>query len=513
MEQINPNLSRSIGVLLHPTALPGNSVCGNFGSAARTWLKLLARNGIGVWQLLPLAPTDSTGSPYSSPSSFALNPWFLDVNDLVDEGVLPSQALLEVPVSGRENLSSVDFKLADLRSEWIGHSLRENWACQSSQLHDSFDLWCNQQFWLEDYVLFVELRRQHQNLPWWKWPEQLAVHNQSTLTEWTANHQNALLEHRLLQWHLDRQWQALRGLSRELGIIIFGDLPFYVSKDSADVWSNRELFSIQPSGVLDIQSGVPPDYFSTTGQLWGTPVYRWKYHQETKFEWWRSRIARQWELFDLLRLDHFRALDSYWAVSGNKETAQEGDWKPSPGEDLLKLLRKDCEGNLPLVAEDLGLITPEVHALREKFCLPGMKILQFAFDGDPENPYLPENIIGPNWVVYTGTHDNPTTLGWWEALDVETKESVLEKFNDYAHSPVWKLIDIGLATEAFLVIAPVQDLLCLNDYARFNTPGTVGNNWVWRLSDFDSCLDSVLRRYGERGRFWGRTSDLSFGLI
>ena len=505
MEKDIPFLKRSIGVLLHPTALPTSSYCGTFGAPARKWLNLLSKNGIGVWQFLPLAPPDSTGSPYSSPSGFSFNPCFLDLDDLIEDGYLSTSTLNDLSIDNNEKVDFLDFELADRRTQLIGKALRIDWLKQNPYKHSAFKSWCRKEsFWIEDHVTFMALRKEYLGLPWWEWPTENSSYNLRAIWQWRLNHKSELLENRLIQWHLDRQWQDIRRLAKNLGILLFGDLPFYVSRDSVDVWRKRVLFSISPKGEMDIQSGVPPDYFSSTGQLWGTPVYFWPFHQITRFRWWRKRLRRNWAQFDLLRLDHFRALDSYWAVSGDQKTAENGSWQKSPGESLLKVLSKDCNGQLPLIAEDLGIITNEVKSLREKFLLPGMKILQFGFDGDTQNPYLPENIHGENWIVYSGTHDNPTTQGWWDRLDSSEKERILIRADSKIDSPVWKIIDLGLSTEAALVIIPLQDLLGLDDSARFNTPGTVNNNWKWRLNSFDDKLENALDYYAERGQAWGR---------
>ncbi len=510
----NKGKARTLGVLLHPSALPSSPVCGNFGEAARSWLYKLAENQIGVWQFLPLAPTDRTGSPYSSPSSFALNPCFLDANDLVSEGFIDSCAINQLPGFDEVKNSVVNLSLAENRSYVLGKVLREYWDKQDESRHFAFISWCQQQFWLEDHVAFMELRRQYKGRPWWEWEKNLSLHRSISLAKWRKKYKLNLLEHRLLQWHLHRQWDSLRSLAKDLGILLFGDMPFYVSRDSADVWSKRGLFSISPNGDMEIQSGVPPDYFSSTGQLWGTPVYSWPVHQFTRFRWWRSRFANQWNQVDLLRLDHFRALESFWAVPGNQKTAESGEWKKSPGNELLGLLRQDCGCNaLPLVAEDLGIITPEVEELRDSFMLSGMKVLQFAFDGNPQNPYLPENIKGKNWVVYTGTHDNPTTLEWWNSIDDQIRERVLERSDHQIYAPSWKLLEMGLASEANLVIAPLQDLLCLDAEARFNQPGVIGNNWIWRMESFDQPLDNALKGYCSRGNLWGRDLAGASGLL
>ena len=513
MSESSPNYARTIGVLLHPTALPLSPVIGGFGQPCREWIKALARNGIGVWQFLPLAPCDGTGSPYSSPSSFAFNSFFLDAKDLAKEGFISSTSIDSLPGANEISDDSVDFRLAERRSESLGRLLREAWSKQDSIRHHQFKVWCDQQFWLEDHVCFMELRRQYQGLPWWQWPKAFAFRNPISLYFWKRSNHKSLLEHRLIQWHLDRQWNVLKKLASDLGVLLFGDLPFYVSRDSADVWSKRSLFSILPGGELEEQSGVPPDYFSATGQLWGTPVYRWDYHRFTRFRWWRRRFTRHLQQVDLLRLDHFRALDSYWSVDGSKETAQDGVWKPSPGSDLLRLLQNDYGGQLPLVAEDLGVITSEVERLRDQFSLPGMKILQFGFDGNVNNPYLPENMHGDRWVIYTGTHDNPTTLSWWNSLDPDKREKITRISNCSIEAPGWKLIEIGLKTEARLFVAPLQDLLCLDDAARFNKPGTIKDNWNWRLNSFDSVLFGALKHYGKRGSNFGRSLEGASNLF
>ena len=514
MAQPTPPQPRSSGVLLHPTALPGSPVCGSFGEPSRRWINLLADHNIGVWQLLPLAPPDSTGSPYSSPSCFALNPWFLDAGDLQRDGFIHPETSntlpgADAPVSGVEQL---DFELADRRSSSLADALLDAWHQQDQSRHDSFDRWCKTQEWLEDHARFSVLHAQHQG-PWWSWPSDLAHHNTNALKSWSEEHANDLLRIKLQQWHLDRQWQAIRDLARQRGVLLFGDLPFYVSADSSDVWSHRNLFTIKENGELTTQSGVPPDYFSETGQLWGSPVYRWGRHRLTRFRWWRKRIARQRQLADLLRLDHFRALAAYWAVPGGDKTAQNGQWQASPGHSLLSKLRHDGGGFLPLIAEDLGVITPDVEALRDGFQLPGMKVLQFAFDGLADNPYLPENIEGRRWVVYTGTHDNPTTLGWWNRLDHDSRNRISARVHGEMEAPAWHLFDMAFATPAELVVAPLQDLLHLDDAARFNTPGTSEGNWSWRQPSFDGDLEGALKGYGERGSIWGRSRDGASALL
>ncbi len=506
--------ARSTGVLLHPTALPGSPVCGSFGEPSRRWIHLLANNNIGVWQILPLAPPDGTGSPYNSPSCFALNPWFLDADDLRRNGLISHEDLQKLPGSeeSSDNVGNLDLELVQRRSYGVADALLKGWAKQSKDRHQKFEIWCQQQPWLEDHAHFTVLHDQYREA-WWGWPEELARHNHKALRSWSERHKDEILRVKLQQWQLNQQWEVIRELARSKGILIFGDLPFYVSADSVDVWSNRHLFSVKENGELTTQSGVPPDYFSETGQLWGSPVYRWGRHRLTRFRWWRQRFSRQRQLADLLRLDHFRALAAYWAVPGQDKTAEKGQWQPSPGRSLLNKLRQDGKGQLPMVAEDLGVITPDVEALRDEFQLAGMKVLQFAFDGLNDNPYLPENIIGRRWVVYTGTHDNPTTLGWWNALDQDSRNRIGARVSGKVDSPAWQLLDMAFATSAELVIAPLQDLLHLDNTARFNTPGTSKENWNWRQKTFENELEGALKGYGERGSIWGRSRKGATELI
>ncbi len=488
-------MERNSGILLHPTSLPDSPICGTFGNPARVWLNDLHKCGIGVWQFLPLAPSDSLGSPYSSPSSFAFNPWFLDENDLVRDGFLSNN--LENFYSKPNNFDErVDFELADLRVKVLTSSLVKYWEKQNENVKKEFNIWCKEQFWLDDHSLFMELKVQNGNLPWWEWPENFANYNKKKLRNWKKDNEKKLLGHNLIQWHLDRQWQSIRELAKNLGVSLFGDVPFYVSKDSADVWSNRSLFSILTNSETYLQSGVPPDYFSETGQLWGNPVYRWSRHKANNFRWWRKRISRHLEQVDFLRLDHFRALEAFWAIPGQDQTAENGFWLPSPGQEVLGLIKKDCGGSLPLVAEDLGLITSKVQKLRDDYELAGMKILQFAFDGNLDNPYLPENIEDDNWIVYTGTHDNSTSLGWWREMEQGRKEQLKKRNIDYENFSSWELIRMGMETKAKLFVAPMQDLLNLDDDSRLNKPGTIENNWSWRLSSNKFDIKKYLQKFG-----------------
>lgn len=502
---------RQCGVLLHPTSLPAASGCGTLGAAARDWVALLGREGVGVWQLLPVAPPDGTGSPYSSPSGSALNPWLLDADDLVDGGFLTATQRQELPAASTSD--RLEPQQASRRAEALGAALAQTWPAQSPEQQAEFSRWCRSQApWLQDHCLFMALRRRHGGQPWWQWPPALAKRQRQGLDQARQELAPILLQESLLQWQLQLQWQRLKNGAQQQGVRLVGDLPFYVAHDSVDVWCHPSLFVLAPDGTLAAQSGVPPDYFSATGQLWGTPVYRWRSHALQGFRWWLNRLQRQLELFDLLRLDHFRALESYWSVPGDDLTAENGHWVPSPGVWLLRLLRWRCrrrhllqsDGRLPLIAEDLGVITNEVEQLRDRFELPGMKILQFAFDGKEDNGYLPANYKGDRWVVYTGTHDNATTIGWWQALEEHQRRQVGELLGAMVEAPGWQLAELALASSAELVVVPLQDLMGLDDRARFNTPGTASGNWSWRLQEPIASLEGHLHGYGAMAARYGR---------
>ncbi len=495
---------KSLGILMHPSCIPGGRICGTFGRGAKEWIKKLHKYGIEYWQFLPLTPTDSTGSPYSSPSSFAMNPWFLDIDDLIEKGFIFLASEEELGHQSQNN-SYFDFDVANDVTKKLGLLLLQGWSSQSEERKLDFYNWINKNSWAQDYATFVVIREEFNMLPWWQWPKEFRIKNNNFLKSWTKERSKEILIRQLIQWHLDKQWKAVKDFAKSYNVKLIGDLPFYVSRDSADVWSNKSLFSIFKNGDLLFQSGVPPDYFSSTGQLWGTPTYFWSKHKRSNFHWWRKRFKRQLELVDLLRIDHFRGLSGYWRVNGNSKTAICGKWINSPGRTLLKKLKNDLGTNyLPIIAEDLGVITPDVEKLRKNFELAGMKILQFAFDGNEDNPYLPKNIEGENWVVYTGTHDNSTSISWWQNLDNNSKETIKDKYK-FSGNPSWSLIEIGMRTNANLFIAPIQDILSLDDSSRLNIPGTIKNNWKWKLNSPLEEIEENMRKFSELGNNYGRT--------
>ena len=431
---------RRAGVLLHVTSLPGH---GGFGPAAYEFVDFLAAAGASVWQVLPLVPVhEDEGSPYNSLSAMAGDP------SLIDPG---------------------------LRAE---HGL-EALAGLSDEQRTQYDVWCDQQAeWLDPYVEFRVLRELQGGTDWQTWEPGLRDRDPDRVAAVLGPHRDRVEALRLEQWVFDEQWRALRAYAASRDVLLFGDLPIFVAPDSADVWASRELFSLDAEGRPTTVTGVPPDYFAVDGQRWNNPHYDWDRMAANGFAWWRRRIARQRELFDLVRIDHFRGFEAAWHVPVAAATAREGHWVVGPGAAVLEAL-VETAGPGTLVAEDLGVITADVEALREEFGLPGMKVLQFAFDGDPDNAYLPEHHQERS-VVYTGTHDNDTTCGWWAALDERSRREVRAHLVDADEPMAWALVRLALGSKARLAVVPAQDLLGLGSESRMNTPGTAEGNWTWR---------------------------------
>ena len=458
---------RRAGVLLHVSSLPGNGMTGELDENAYRFVDFMADAGLGVWQTLPLGPTHFDGSPYSSLSMHAGNPAFISLNPLIDAGYLASA---EVPTSR----ISMEQKIALIGLAW--QRFRERPEPDWMRAFAAFQV--QHAYWLEDYSLFVALRdRYHQ--PWWLWPEAFRDRHPPTMVAARRELAASLDEVRFIQFLFYRQWQALKRYANERDILLFGDMPIFVAHDSAEVWANRDWFFLDEEGHPTVVAGVPPDYFSETGQRWGNPLYRWDRMRADQFTFWVRRLRTQLDIFDLVRIDHFRGFEAYWEIPASEENAIGGHWVEVPGADLFHRLFRTFH-KLPLVAEDLGVITPEVEELRDRFGLPGMKILQFAFSGEPTNPYLPVNHV-ENAVVYTGTHDNDTTLGWYNVLDEGTKTEVHETLGPSDEPMPWYLIHAALCSPCRLAMVPMQDLLELDGEARMNTPGTAEGNWQWRF--------------------------------
>lgn len=462
---------RRAGILLHVTSLPGPMQQGVLDEEAHAFIDHLAAHDIAVWQFLPLGPTHGHGSPYESLSSFAGNPELIDLKACVQAGWL-SQTSLEALLAG--SISEDDARREAAAGFWQAVGKDAGLGAEVDAFRrDNAD-------WLDDFALFMALKRHYRDAPWWQWPPPLRQRQPAALAAARKQHEVGVRQAIFEQFAFARQWQALRQHAEARNILLFGDVPIYVAHDSADVWSRRHFFTVNSEGLCEEVAGVPPDYFSATGQRWGNPLYRWDKLEADGFAWWIRRLQLQLERMHVARIDHFRGLEAYWAIPAASPDGRTGEWRPAPGKALLKALA-EAFGALPLVAEDLGLITPAVHALRRAFGLPGMKILQFAFGGDADNPYLPHNHEAMS-VVYTGTHDNDTTLGWWRHVKEPVRRHVLEYLGISEEDMPWPLIRSALASVARLAVVPSQDVLGLGSEARLNTPATVQGNWSWRLS-------------------------------
>jgi 4-alpha-glucanotransferase len=461
---MNPVLAaRRAGVLLHPTSLPGPGARGTLGEDAWRFVDWLAAGGFGVWQTLPLGPPDIYGSPYCLRSAYAGDAQLLDAAHLKTLRQLPrGMACDSVGQSRMEPYRSfVALASDEQRREFAGFVRR----------------WRK---WLLPYGMFELCSARFSGAPWWQWPAVFRRRDVPTLLEYLAEEREEFRAIVFEQYLFELQWTALRRYANGRGVYLFGDLPFYVDRNSVEVWWDRRLFQLDDEGAPLAVAGVPPDYFNADGQLWGNPLYDWKAMERSGFGWWLARLRGQLDRFDLVRIDHFRALESYWEVPAGAPTAREGHWRHGRGAALLATLRREL-GEIPLVAEDLGIITDEVRALRDRFELPGMVVLQFAFDGSHDNPHLPQH-HRRNAVVYTGTHDNDTTVGWYAGLDAAARE-VVHRFLGAGEAPAVPelVIDAAYASHANLAIGPMQDLLGLDSASRMNSPGTVVGNWRWRF--------------------------------
>ncbi len=471
-------LARSSGILLHVTSLPGTYGIGDLGPAASVWVDALAQARQSWWQVLPLGPTGYGDSPYQCFSAFAGNPNLISPDLLVRDGLLDPADLvnLDFPEDWVDYERVIAFKERISRLAWQRFE-----AGTAPQLRTAFEQFrVRKEGWLDDFALFMALKDAHDGVSWQKWPDDLRQRRPAALERARRELAERIGLHRFQQFLFFRQWLALKEYAHRQGVRLIGDMPIFVAGDSAEVWAHPELFQLDEQRRATAVAGVPPDYFSATGQLWGNPLYNWEAHKQTGYAEWNARLRSVLELVDLIRLDHFRGFEAYWSVPADSPTAQTGQWVKGPGEDFFATLLKAL-GRLPLIAEDLGVITPEVEALRTRFGLPGMRILQFAFGGAQEDRFLPHN-YDRNTVVYTGTHDNNTTLGWFQALT----EKEMEFFRRYAPATdpdaAWTLIRLAWASIANLAVAPLQDVLSLGHEARMNLPGTTGGNWRWRVT-------------------------------
>jgi 4-alpha-glucanotransferase len=472
------NRARCSGIMLHPTSLPGPYGIGDLGPEADYWLDWLAGAGCTFWQTLPLGPTGFGDSPYSCFSAFAGNPYLVSPDLLAAEGFLDAADLRDAPVFPPDRVdygAVIPWKLGLLDRAFArfcaappGDSASRYAAFR--RVHAA---------WLDDYSLFMALKEAHGGGPWADWPAPLRHRRRPALTEARTALTTEVERQAFRQFLFFEQWARLRERARALGLRLMGDAPMYVAGDSADVWAHPDLFRLDADLHPVVLAGVPPDYFTEGGQLWGNPIYAWERHAADGYSWWISRLRALLELADLVRIDHFRAFVDYWEVAAGSPTAAVGRWGIGPGVAFFRRVTAAL-GGLPIVAEDLGELHPEVPALLEETGLPGMKVLQFAYDGDPENPFLPEH-HGENCVVYTGTHDNDTTVGWYRSLHPAERRVVRAALGSRGRRIAWDLIRAAWASPAFLAVAPMQDVLEIGPEGRMNTPGSVGGNWSWRL--------------------------------
>lgn len=495
-------LSRASGVLLHPTSLPGGHGIGDLGASAIAFVDFLQQARQQYWQVLPLGPTGYGDSPYQSFSAFAGNPLLVDLAALVKRGWLDEGPLADAPANEEpiDYGAVVHFKHKMLRLAYAGFQIKA-----SAADWDAFAAFCRENAaWLDDYALFMVLKDAHAGACWNTWPKALACREKAALAAARKQHADALGYYRFAQWIFYRQWGDLRAYANERGVRMIGDLPIFVAFDSADAWANRELFYLDDDGNPTVVAGVPPDYFSKTGQLWGNPLYRWDVMAKKKYAWWIARVRQALSLYDLIRIDHFRGFEAYWEVPAGETTAINGRWVKGPEDKLFTALSKALGKDLPIIAEDLGLITPEVERLRDNFKLPGMKILQFAWS-DPSNAYLPHNYV-PNCVAYTGTHDNDTTRGWFDASVPAERDYALEYLQTDAAGFTWAMIRQVMASVAALAVVPTQDLLDLGSEARMNMPSTASGNWCWRLKD-GQLTGAIAEKLASYAVMFGRTPE------
>lgn len=474
---------RSSGILLHPTSLPGPWGIGDLGSAAYRFVDFLAESGQRLWQILPLNPTGYADSPYQSPSAFAGNPLLISLDQLVADQLLAHDDLYDGsghPVrefpENRVDYNAVEpFKMAMLRRSFKrfrdganpGHTSEYNAFAEANA------------DWLNDYALFIAIKMKYDDASMADWPRDVRTRQPEALKRLHTELADEIAFRKYIQYLFLKQWQQLKAYANERTISIIGDAPIFVSYDSSDVWANPDLYFLDGEGKPTAVAGVPPDFFSATGQLWGNPLYRWDKMAAQGYAWWIRRIKHTLATVDILRLDHFRGFEAYWEVPATEETAINGVWKPGPGVPFFEAVDKAL-GDLPIIAEDLGVITPEVEHLRDKFNMPGMKILHFAFGDTADNPYLPHNYTTTNAVVYTGTHDNDTTQGWFDTTGNHEREYVQRYLGRDGSDIAWNLMRLAFSSIADMAIVPLQDVLRYGSDARMNTPGTTGGNWSWR---------------------------------
>ncbi len=490
---------RASGILLHPTSFPSRYGIGDLGGEAYRFIDFLEASYQKLWQVLPLCPTGYGNSPYMSDAALAGNPLLISPDQLKEEGLLTDEDLAACPEFNPDFIDFepvIEFKISLLKKACA--TFKDQAASEQQQ---AFETFCQEKSnWLDNYALFMALKQTHEGKAWFEWEPALAKRQPDAIAQATTDLSDLIFYYKYIQFEFFRQWSALKAYANERQIEIIGDIPIYVAPDSADVWANPENFCLDPeTGKPALMAGVPPDYFSATGQLWGNPVYDWEHLQKTNFQWWVKRFQVMLDYVDLIRIDHFRGFEAFWAVPQGEETALNGEWVKALGDELFEVIR-DKLGKLPVLAEDLGMITPEVESLRDKYEFPGMKVLHFAFGSDPGNPFLPFN-YPRNCIVYTGTHDNNTTAGWFANLPDWERQKLIDYLGCVSPDGIhWDLIRLALSSVADLAIVPLQDVLGLGENARMNFPGKSEGNWAWRYRHealVDSYFSDRLRYLSE----------------
>lgn len=498
-------LIRSAGILLHPTSLPGRYGIGDFGDDAFRFVDFLVEAGQGLWQVLPLGPAGADGCPYQSSSAFAGNPNLISPDMLKRDGLLDSRQLRLIP---DHNPKLIDFgDVTDLKTRLLKKAFSK-FKTNFSKFECDFNEFCaKNKRWLDDFALFAAAKNAHGGRSWKDWDRGLRARRREALNEWRTKLADEILFHKFVQFVFFKQWSDLKKYANRNKISIIGDIPIYVAFDSADVWTHRRLFAVDARGRAELVAGVPPDLFSTTGQLWGNPVYRWKEMERDDFLWWRNRFEKLFEMVDVVRVDHFRAFEAFWSIKGDAATAEKGKWVKAPGRKLFRSLKRRF-GDLPVIVEDLGFITPAVKKLRDDFGFPAMKILQFAFGSDGSPDFLPHN-CPPNSVVMTGGHDNDTTRAFFEKAKYK-KNDAFEHARKYLRCAgsdiVFELIRAAYSSSANTVVIPMQDVLELGGEARMNTPGKLGGNWMWRFV-WDHVGEDLRAQYREISEIYERVPE------
>ena len=496
-----PLTTRQSGVLLHPTSLPSRFGIGDLGPAAYAFLDLLAAGRQSLWQVLPLGPTGYGNSPYAAPSAFAGNPLLIDPQALLEQGLVTfeeAEPLRQLPLERVEYGQVVPLKRALLQAAVQRAAGRDDLQARFNAFRE------REAGWLDDYVLFAALT-EWCDRPWPEWDAPLRDRDGSALSDAKEQLAEEIRYYAFGQFLFFEQWRALRARAHALGIRVIGDIPIFVAHDSADVWANRGLFKLDERGLPTVAAGVPPDYFSATGQLWGNPLYDWGAMARDGYSWWIARFRHLLSLVDIVRIDHFRGFEAAWEVPTPATTAVDGAWVPGPGASVFRAVDSALGGVVPVIAEDLGMITDAVRALLAELGYPGMKVLQFAFGGGTDNLYLPHNYRDPNCVVYTGTHDNDTTPGWYRSRDEREREFLHAYLGRDTSDGSYDLIRLALASVADTAIIPLQDILNLGSEARMNLPGAAEGNWEWRALP-DQVNPARVQRLAELTSLYGRTS-------